>query len=58
MLVAYCAIVVEPKIDNNMKEEVIALIRLIFDNMLDDEMSLTSCQIREMLEDALDMLKD
>lgn len=51
-------IVVELKNNNNMKEEVRALIKLICDNILDDEISLTSCQIREMLEDALDMVKD
>jgi hypothetical protein len=41
-----------------MKEEVRALITLICENILDDESSLTSCQIRQMLEDALDMVKE
>lgn len=57
MLVNFFVIVVETK-GNKMKEDVRALIKLICDRILDDESSLTSCQIREMLEDALDIAKE
>lgn len=41
-----------------MNEDVRALIKLICDKILDDESALTSCQIRDMLEDALDLAKE
>ena len=41
-----------------MTEDIRALIKMICDKILDDESTLTSCQIREMLEDALDMAKE